>query len=131
MTGQTLVSLVFATEASLSLVPEITSEASLGTTVGGGARVSNLSPPEIRAIQRFADKRGVDVNVVGSRAGGTSHAFSDYDYIIGGNSRIRNYAQRELPRGISGGANGNGIDVIPAFRSPLDTSRPYITFRPR
>jgi len=57
------------------------------------------------------------VQVVGSRAGGTAGPLSDFDYIIvGGNSKIRAAARRELPRGISGGElqlqGWSGIDVF-------------------
>src|ERR1044071_405701 len=93
----------------------------MGTNkVGGVARLSNLTPPEIRAMQRFANKRGEDVTVVGSRAGGTSNPTSDYDYILGGNSRFRNHAQRELPRGVPSIKNPFGIDVMWTGRNPLD-----------
>ncbi len=102
-----------------------------GPEAGGGASVDNLSSEDQQKIQRFADKRDVEVTVVGSRAAGTSNALSDYDYIVGGNSRKRNHAKRELPSGIDGGAAGSGIDVFNPKKSPFEPSRPHIIFRPR
>jgi uncharacterized protein RhaS with RHS repeats len=96
----------------------------------------NLLGLEGRAIQRFADKHGVDVTVVGSRASGTANAASDWDYVIGGNAKIRSAARRELPRGASGGeigpsGRGSGIDVINANEVPVDKSKPHVPFKPK
>ena len=123
--------------------PTTSTQTSLGTIrpplptvqAGGGARIDYL-PPHLRAqIQRFADKRGVEVIVVGSRVdavpeGGTRR-FSDFDYLVGGNTKIRQHAQRELPRGDTGGAYNTGIDVINVNKHPLDPERPHVIFRPR
>jgi hypothetical protein len=94
-----------------------------------------LSEADRLRIQRFADKYNTDVHVVGSRASGTSRPNSDYDYILGesgGNSRLRQKARRDLPRGTAGGEvhptyGETGIDV---FNEPLDPTRPHITIHP-
>ncbi len=96
---------------------------------------SPLSEADRIRIQRFADKYDTDVHVVGSRAKGTARPDSDYDYILGesgGNSRLRQKARRELPRGTAGGEihpsrGETGIDV---FNEPLDPTRPHITIPP-
>jgi hypothetical protein len=89
--------------------------------------MGSLTPSQARQIQAFSDKYKVEVNVVGSRAGGTANAASDFDYVIQANSKIRHKAEYFLPRGSSGGANNRGIDI---FKEPLDPSRPHIPFKP-
>jgi hypothetical protein len=87
-------------------------------------------------IQAFADRYGVTVDVVGSRAAGTATAASDFDYVItGGNSAVRRAARTELPRGTAGGelrSSGaeSGRDIFNGNITPTDTSRPYIRFVP-
>ncbi|WP_428304807.1 RHS repeat-associated core domain-containing protein [Lacipirellula sp.] len=113
----------------------IEAELALAPIAGGGARVSNLHPATRASVQAFADSSGTPVTVVGSRAAGTSHAKSDFDYLIGGNSRVRQNARRVLPRGESGGELGprgyTGMDVFNSNKAPLDTSLPHIIFNPR
>jgi RHS repeat-associated protein len=87
-------------------------------------------------IQKFADKYQTKVDLVGSRASGTASATSDYDYVIGGTSKVRQAARKELPRGTAGGEISpsglqTGIDVFNAKKTPLDTSKPHITFEPK
>jgi len=87
-------------------------------------------------VSHFADKYGVTVNVVGSRAKGTAGPRSDFDYILGDDgatSRLRQKARRELPRGIAGGEihptrGETGIDV---FKKTFDRDLPYIPFNPK
>jgi hypothetical protein len=105
-------------------------------TVGGGAQIDNISPGVRDRIQRIADKYGIEITVVGSRAAGTAGAASDWDYIIGGRAKERSNAKRELPRDSNGGeldASGRetGIDGWNAANYPVDQSKPYITFLPR
>lgn len=104
---------------------------------GGGGTVSRLSPEHARAIQRFANERGVQVYVVGSRASGNITSISDFDYIVvkadGSpiNSQLRQKAMRDLPRGPRVErelGRRNGIDIIKGV--PLDPERPHITFGP-
>lgn len=100
-----------------------------------GRPQEGLTPDEWRRIQAFADRYGVTVHVVGSRAAGTAGPASDYDYIVAGNSRTRRSARRELPRSGSGGEVGRsggrtGIDVFDPRVAPLDRARPHITFEP-
>ena len=86
-------------------------------------------------IQRFANKYGVDVAVVGSRAAGKARADSDWDYVIGGTAKTRQAAKRELPRGSAGGevkyGRESGIDVFNANKEPLDRSKPHVIFTPQ
>jgi hypothetical protein len=100
--------------------------------VGGGAALENLTPNQIARIQAIADKRGVEINVVGSRAGGTADAASDWDYIInGGNARARNSALYELPKNPNATKAGDmrpGSEILRGFQ--VDPNRPYITFTP-
>lgn len=114
-----------------------------GTTTGGAVAAggqSNISPrvtltnAQITAIQNIVNKYGVAVDVVGSRAAGTAHAESDFDYVIGGTAKIRAAARALLPRRVAGGEVGpkgeSGIDIINASIEPTDPSRPYIRFTP-
>ena len=102
--------------------------------LGRGAK-GVLSKEDQLRIQRFANTYDTDVHVVGSRAKGTAGPKSDYDYILGesgGNSRLRQKARGELPRGNAGGEihptrGETGIDV---FNEPVDPSRPHIKIRP-
>jgi hypothetical protein len=115
-----------------------------GDGVGGGVALA-MALPAGRAgkglgvaarelIQRFANRRGIEVTVVGSRARGTARADSDYDYVIGGTSRDRSAARRELPRGSAGGEVKNGretgMDVFNGNREPVDPNLPHVTFKP-
>lgn len=95
-----------------------------------------LSEAELARIQAFANKYGEEVTVVGSRAGGTAGPASDFDYIIGGNSKIRAAARRELPRGRAGGEihptrGETGIDVFNGNNTPLDPTRPHVIVKPK
>lgn len=60
-------------------------------------------PPRAAQIQKVADKIGKRVIVVGSRAKGTATPWSDWDYMIEGNSTVRSYGRWQLPRGVAGG----------------------------
>ena len=109
------------------------------STVSGRAGITEgigLSKAELARIQAFADKYGVEVKVVGSRAAGTAGPASDFDYIIGGNSKIRAAARRELPRGAAGGEihptrGETGIDVFNGNQVPLDPTRPHVIITPK
>jgi RHS repeat-associated protein len=122
--------------AKQALRPDVPTPNSLPTIeVGAGTRLEYLPAHQLAQIQRFADKRNVEVIVVGSRVkpvpeGGTRR-FSDFDYLVGGNTKIRQHARRELPRGDTGGAYDTGIDVINANKTPLDPDRPHVIIRPR
>jgi RHS repeat-associated protein len=111
----------------------------IGTIFGSGRLAREGGDALIKGaerIQRFANKHGVEVSVVGSRASGTAGAASDYDYVItGGNAKVRAAARRELPRGQAGGeldasGRGTGNDVFNGNVEPLDRSRPHVIFRP-
>ncbi|MCP3143023.1 RHS repeat-associated core domain-containing protein [Pyxidicoccus xibeiensis] len=102
---------------------------------GGGANVDSVPEGARDSIQSFSDRRGVRVTLVGSRAKGTAGPDSDWDYVVEGNSRDRQKARSELPRGRAGGEIGprgeTGIDVFNGNKEAVDTSRPYIQFRPK
>ena len=78
-------------------------------------RSATPSPPVVRylgsitesqaaRIQSIANRRGVNIEVIGSRARGEAHEFSDWDYVItGGTSKARSQAFAELPAGKAGG----------------------------
>ena len=93
---------------------------------GGGARVENIWPTIAAQIQAVADRYGVEIALVGSRATGTSHRASDFDFVIRAPHRVRHSAKYLLPRGPRVNEEG-GIDI---FAGPLDTSRPHILFFP-
>ncbi|MBN6033360.1 type IV secretion protein Rhs [Amycolatopsis sp. 195334CR] len=101
-----------------------------GPEVGPGASLDNISGGEQRRIQNVADRLNTPVSLVGSRAKGTAHGMSDWDYVIPGiNSRNRSRVQTSLPRGNEWlGRNRERIDI---FSGSLVTSEPYITFHPR
>jgi hypothetical protein len=105
-----------------------------GPIAGGGAKVENLRERDRARIQDFVNRTGIEVTVIGSRASGTAHANSDFDYLIGGKSRDRQRARRELPRGSGGGEIGprgeTGIDIFNANKEALDLTKPHIIFRP-
>jgi hypothetical protein len=103
--------------------------------VGGGAQLEHLNPADIARIQNAANRTGQEITVVGSRAGGTAGPSADWDYLMSGNSAQRHSATSSVPRGISGGAldsrEFSGRDVWSSRTNPLDTSKPYIIFRPK
>jgi hypothetical protein len=99
-----------------------------GVRAGGGASLENLSASEALRIQNAANKIGQPISVVGSRAGGTSGALSDWDYVItGANSRTIGSVRNSLPEGVRGIGDPRNIDI---FRGSLNTDSPYITFYP-
>ncbi|MEV2226265.1 putative T7SS-secreted protein [Nocardia vinacea] len=108
----------------LGLIPE-----RCNVEVGGGASLDNISAGEAQRIQNAADKIGHPITLVGSRAEGTAHAFSDWDYIVEDfNNQIRKKIYNSLPIGPAELGYGRRFDIL---RGPVDTSRPYITFNPR
>lgn len=115
---------------------------SIAPSVGGGAKLENLSPNEIRRVQNAADRTNQTITVVGSRASGKSGPGSDWDYIFSGKSSARHSARSSVPRGSSGGEIGrsgvhSGIDVWQDFnpKAPGYTSLrkddPHIIFSPQ
>ncbi|MBU3061199.1 hypothetical protein KO481_06640 [Nocardia sp. NEAU-G5] len=97
-------------------------------TASAGASLENISPSDARRIQNAANSRGVVIHVVGSRAKGTAHAESDWDYVIAGiNSRMRSRIQSSLPMGSQELGYGRRIDI---FRGKLNETEPHITFYP-
>jgi RHS repeat-associated protein len=100
---------------------------------GTGSRTwqeAGISPGDAARIQNAADRTNQEITVVGSRASGTATPISDWDYIIDGRgSRQRNRVRSSLPRGIQGGGNESGIDVL--RDTSLDPDRPHVIFRPQ
>jgi hypothetical protein len=92
-----------------------------GGQIRAGGKVAGAV---VDAMQRFANKHGVDVSLVGSRAAGTATISSDWDYVVGGTAKTRKAAKRELPHG------SGGIDIFNGNKTPVDPSRPHITVKP-
>ena len=107
-------------------------------TQGGRGDITNIPHHVQRAIERIARRYDVEITLVGSRAGGRSNP-NDFDYIAGGNYRLRKRLESELPRGERGGKIGNygqesGIEVFNRAKPPngiLNPNKPYINFTPK
>lgn len=96
------------------------------------ATLAKISPRQRQQIQEFAERYNVDVIVTGSRARGTTHALSDFDYIIrGGNSDIRGKVGKFLPRGpryVGEFGPKPGFDII--SEEVFDPNFTHIIFSP-
>ena len=103
-----------------------------GPIAGGGAKLENLSPENIARIQATADKRGLDISVVGSRASGEADGASDWDYIInGGTSKSRHSAMRDLPSNPNASKDGDFRPGSEQLRGvEVDPELPHINFTP-
>ena len=96
--------------------------------------LGSITETQASTIQQVANKRGVTIEVIGSRARGDSHEFSDWDYVItGGNSRARNKAFNELPRGRAGGNIGPNGEAGKELFNPEDVypDEPRVRFEPK
>jgi len=98
--------------------------------VGGGAKLENLTPGEIRRIQNAANRTGTQITVVGSRARGTTHALSDWDYVVpaGTKGRTIHSLASSLPEGPRLGLGQARKQDF--FKGVVDETRPFITFTP-
>ena len=116
----------------------VRSSSGIVTAPGGplamnGAKIEFLTEGQIARIQGWASKRNTEVTLFGSRAKGTAHALSDWDFFIEANYKLRSKARFELPRGPANSGR-NRIDVIqpsayPEFyRKVLE--QPHIIFKP-
>src|SRR5262249_83416 len=74
-----------------------------GTIAGSCASLNNLSLSEIQRIQNAANRKGVEINLVGSRVTGKADYLSDYDYVVDANSRVLHSLSSSLPAGPSKG----------------------------
>lgn len=100
----------------------------VATEYGGGASLENLSASDATRIQNAANKIGMAITVVGSRAGGTAGAWSDWDYVItGANSATKGKVRNSLPEGHRGVGEPRNIDI---FTGEVNTDLPHITFKP-
>ena len=100
----------------------------VATNTGGGASLDNLSASDAMRIQNAANKIGIPITVVGSRAGGTAGAWSDWDYVItGANSATKGKVRNSLPEGHRGVGAPRNIDI---FTGAVNTDLPHITFNP-
>jgi RHS repeat-associated protein len=73
----------------------------------GDVFLGSILRAQAKRIQQIADRYGVSIQVIGSRARGDAHELSDWDYVItGGNSRTRSKAYKALPAGEYGGEMG-------------------------
>jgi RHS repeat-associated protein len=102
----------------------------MGPTVGGGAKLENLTPSEITRIQNAANRTGTEISVVGSRANGTTGPLSDWDYVIPESTRgsAAHSLKSSLPEGPRSLGEPRNQDF---FRGTVDSNLPYITFTPR
>jgi len=85
-----------------------------GVGTSSGVRTpeqAGISPGDARRIQNAANRTNQEIIVVGSRAAGTAHRMSDWDYLMSGMSSQRHLASRLVSRGVSGGSNNRGIDI--------------------
>jgi len=115
--------------AALARPKSVATPAVVGDNVAGGAKThGGLTTTQSKRIQNFVDREGVEVTVVGSRARGTDHPLSDFDYVINASSSVRRRAQWQLPRGVAGGANERGMDI---FQGLVRTNEADIPFRPK
>ncbi|MEZ5094656.1 MAG: polymorphic toxin-type HINT domain-containing protein [Nocardioides sp.] len=91
---------------------------------GGGASLDNIASSDAARIQQFADRTGRSISVVGSRAGGTAHELSDWDFLVEGGwtNALRKKGTWLLPRG--GEVGRDFLD------GPLNPELPFLTFRP-
>lgn len=96
---------------------------------GGGASLDNLAAGEVARIQNAANRTQTEISVVGSRARGTAHALSDWDYVVpsGTTRSTRHSLSSSLPEGPRSLGERRKLDI---FAEPVDINRPYITFTP-
>jgi len=116
-------------------LPQLNNNA-LVTTSGkamGGAKLEYLAETTRDRIQAISDKYNLEITVVGSRAKGTAHEYSDWDYIIqGGNSKSRSSALFQLPKNpkaAKGGETRAGSEELKGVA--VDESLPSINFSPK
>ena len=97
---------------------------------GGGANLKNLTPLEIVRIQNAANRTGVQITVVGSRAGGTAGPLSDWDYVVPKEtaSRTIHSLSSSLPEGFRSLGEPRHQDF---FRGSVNQNDPFITFNPQ
>ena len=103
---------------------------------------AGISASDALRIQNAADRTGQQITVIGSRAGGTADAMSDWDYIFSGPSAARHSAASSVPIGNAGGAiraSGaeSGIDIFQSYNPAapgyqvLDPNLPHVIFTPK
>ena len=95
---------------------------------GGGAKLANISAGEARRIQNAANRSGAEIALVGSRAGGTATARSDWDYVVNANSKTRNNISRSLPG--AGNLKEGVRSEVDMFRGAVREDKPFIRFIP-
>jgi hypothetical protein len=99
-------------------------------SAGGGAKLNNLSTDEIARIQNAANRTGIPITVVGSRAGGTSGALSDWDYDVPSGTRASTIhsLKSSLPSGHRGIGEVRNLEIN---RGTINASLPHIIFTPK
>ncbi len=117
-------------------IMEVPSSLNISAKTSSAYKVSSIDFVDAKRIQNAANRTNQTIIVVGSRANGTATTFSDWDYYLTGNSAQRHSARTSLPRGLSGGEYGSGIDIFIGYINsplyePLDVSRPHIIFTPK
>ncbi|MDP9918373.1 RHS repeat-associated protein [Variovorax boronicumulans] len=96
---------------------------------GGGAKMENITPGEALRIQNAANRTGVPICVVGSRANGTARPTSDWDYVIPptASRSTAHSLKSSLPEGPRGLGEPRNLDL---WRDTVNTDRPHIIFPP-
>jgi len=101
----------------------------VGPVGGNGGSPEFLTSGEIARIQNAADRIKAEINLVGSRATGTTNPYSDWDYAIEANAPSRNSVARSLPG--AGNLNEGIRPNIDVFNEPVKDGYPFVKFTPR
>jgi len=119
---------VFAFARAFTNVGRIAED--VGPLAAGGASLENLSVQEITRIQNAANRTNTEISVVGSRAGGNSHALSDWDYVVpeSTSSRTIHSLRSSLPEGPRGLGEPRNQEID---RGVVRPNEPSITFTPQ
>ncbi len=101
-----------------------------GPTFGPDSTLDKLSPGEIVRIQNAANRKNIDIAVVGSRVNQSKklHPRSDYDFVVEANHDTRTNVARSLPGAKSVQENVEwNQDVL---KGPLKREKPHVVFHP-
>lgn len=108
---------------------EISGDESGSIFAGGGAKIENVSPGNLRRVQNAANRTRQIITIVGSRAAGNAGPYSDWDYVAtGASSRTRRSLASSLPEGPRGIGSPRNQDI---FTGMLDPNRPHISVIPK
>ena len=96
---------------------------------GGGARIGNIAPGDATRIQNAANRTGVPICVVGSRASGKTRPGSDWDYVVPPNTRgsTAHSLASSLPEGPRSLGERRNQDIL---FDTVNSDEPFIYFTP-